>query len=810
MKKIFSVVLATLGLTMGLQAESAFKISPTENLPLTVKMSANRAYVVGTDENGKTPMVWNTVSNEIEDLIYFEGEYLCAGALNDVNDKGIAVGKLTDDNTNQSRAIKTDVSNDINDFSFLYYQEEEDGSEALAISSNGEIAIGYYNVTNVTSQACYWIGDNRYDLPNPTEEQLGFKGENTKAKWISVDGTTIGGSILNEMGYQVPVIWDLSEGGDYYVSACPSKAFSQKFVGFVPLDISRNFQWMLLQVKIKTDPNDWDACDMPQIARLDMGNGEIEVYGDPCDWAPGITAIANDGTAVGYTSDEEGLFFATIWKANRNQLTLLSELYPDDEYLTTQTSMKLCGISADAKYVMGYAGDAEAVQTAFIVSTSVSKVDPALVGKFTISPYESIDEDLIAMQGIHLSKNKKYAVGTDNLTLLPMVWNVEKKEAELIVYTEKVVVTNTESGTPFETTDVLRGEVRYVTDEGLAIGILESNYGGDMHAFYYDINTKELTLFAEDEQFETNDAWGMTADGETVIGYVMTMNADPSAELPWGVYSCVWTEHGQKRELLPIPTPEDLGFEIDYTEARWISEDGSIILGFAQDKWNGHWVAMHWTREADGSYKPHGTVEHLYTQEQTTQGNKYFEMMPQGLSANGEWASIMVQKEFDLNDWSKDMPMQSARLNLKSGKIEVLELGEEEVSYPEVFGIANDGTVVGRHMTGYMDMDGIVWRAGSSKIFRLADMFPTNSYVEEWTSSALSYISSDGTCVMGYSTDEYDFQTTFFVYLSDEDPQGFMEIMSEGNATAEKMLLNGQIVIIKNGVRYDVMGRVIE
>lgn len=304
MKKIFTLTLALLGL-MSLKAASAFTVTTPEYMPLTVKMSANHKYIVGTDEANKTPMVWNTQTGEVEDLIYLDGELLSMGTLNDITNTGLAVGKLTNDDTNRSRAITTDVSKDINDFVFLAGTEEEDGSEALAISENLNIIVGYYNMTNTTSQACIWLGETRKDLPNPTEEQLGFHGENTKACWISADASIIAGTVLNESGYPVPVIWHTTgQKGNYEVSACPSKDFIEQYAGFQPTAFSPNYEWMLLQVKVRLAPGDWDSCDMPQAARLNLTTGLLEVYGDACEWSPMLVSIANDGTAVGYTQDD--------------------------------------------------------------------------------------------------------------------------------------------------------------------------------------------------------------------------------------------------------------------------------------------------------------------------------------------------------------------------------------------------------------------------------------------------------------------------------------------------------------------------
>lgn len=816
MKKLYFLAMALCNVYVAIHAASVFTHSTGEELPLCSGMSENRQYVVGTDELIRTPMLWEVSENVIVDWLYEKNDTIMMGGFNAVNNQGIIVGKLIDENTTQSWAISADV-NTPGEVVFLDHQDSDYGSDAMDISEDGKTIVGFYNADFSDSKACIWKDGKRIDLPVPTAEELGFKGSNTKALNISSDAKIIAGGIEAENGYMVLITWTLDKDGNYQVGTPAKTFYGTTYAGFKPMGLSKNGAWALVQVKVKLADGDWDSCDMPQTARLELSTGKLEVLGDPCDWTPWLSAIANDGTAVGYTQDSEdpdgdGFPDAAIWKAGQKNITLLSSMYGNDEFFKQQTASKLCGITADGEYLMGYAGDAEASQAAFIVAIKKSTILPEQIGKFVVSPYES-DIDLMSMLGEYMSRNKKYVVGTDQITTLPVAWNVEKEEAKLIKFKENMILVNTETGESVEVEDILRGELRGVTDDGIAMGVLESNYSDHAHGFIYNIETEEISLFYEDKRFETNVPWAMTPDGKIIVGFVMTTKDDPTSEIPWGVYACVWTEGGKSRCLLPTPSAQELGFEPMYAEARWISDNGKVILGFVESGMG--WLACHWIHNADGTYTPHATCAPYYTSEYIGE-DKFIDFTPKAISANGEWISLNVQKEFDFFDFSATpTPMQAARLNLNTNKLEVLDLSPDEVEEysPEMFSIADNGTTVGRLTDKVGNEQAVIWYADDNKITYLADMFQTDEYVQYWESSSLSYITAGGNCVMGYSVDEDQFQTTFYVYINDNPDPEYMGINNTYNddrdGQAHKVLQDGKLLIIKNGVSYDVVGRVI-
>lgn len=557
---------------------------------------------------------------------------------------------------------------------------------------------------------------------------------------------------------------------------------------------------------------------MPQAARLSLKSGAIEVYGDPCKWTPMMIAIANDGTAVGYTQagmdpeDEQGLPVGLVWAVGAKTMIDINDMYAGDDYLSAQTASKLCCISPDAAYLIGYAADAEGDQSAYCVR--MGSTNPDWTGEFIISPTMAqgyLGE--VAFKGESVSNHRKYVGGTDEYSLYPAVWDVENNDIQLLIVEGDSAYHETifdEWGEIIEEGyweyGNFRGDIHAINDEGIGIGTLESNFSDHSKAFLYDAKTREITYLAEDPLFDSHNAWAMTSDAEIILGYTMGINYDDPLN-PYQVQSCIWTNHGQTLTYLPVPTRTICGFPVDYAEARWMSEDGQVIYGFVQDGYTGSWVAIHWLRNEMGEYEPQSLLPSLYTYQQTAQGNKFYMVEPRGISANGEWATLIMQREYDEWDWDVEVPaQQAARINLVSGDLQLLDLGEGITDAPELFGIANNGTAVGRFLIDQFTTAAVVWYTGTEKLMPLSAMFSDDDYVQMWLESALTYISADGKYVMGDAFDADEYTTSFMVGIPLEQPTAICQIVSDNKPTATKAIVNGQIIIIKDGAKYTITG----
>lgn len=418
---------------------------------------------------------------------------------------------------------------------------------------------------------------------------------------------------------------------------------------------------------------------------------------------------------------------------------------------------------------------------------------------FKVSPdYYNFNESEgteIYFLGERASSNGSYVVGMDQMNLTPYVWNVETGEGSLLVVTDKGVEYEwnddwTEIIGETEIEMPRSGSFHAVSNTGLAVGGTTNQVTYATYPCVYNIATGEYTELKCDEgiDWEGNpvtlgaEAYGITDDGETIAGFRFLEDG-------WNVTGCVWTDGGQTRTDLPWPSVEELGVEVDYASARGISADGSVIWGYAQDANTGAWVACHWTKNEEGQYEAHSWAGKYYQttiyDEETWEPievenpNPWCSFEPVGMSENGEWMTLILTKEVALGPWAQACNY-AARLNLKSGFLQVLDMGQDadgnDITGPELFGIANDGTAVGR-LTGvkyeydevFEDVipmeaiDAVVWPIGSKGITKLADSFAEDAYAEGWTASALSYISGDAKSVMGYASDELGGQTTFVV-----------------------------------------------
>lgn len=420
----------------------------------------------------------------------------------------------------------------------------------------------------------------------------------------------------------------------------------------------------------------------------------------------------------------------------------------------------------------------------------------------------------LLLLGEKLSTNNRYVSGQDQNSQVPFVWNVETDEIKALVITDDVryPIDWDEDGneTDWETMTMTRsGSFRSVSPDGIAVGSVTDQETYISYPVMYNAVTGEHTyLFAEGGE-AGGEGYGITDDSKTIVGFYF----DES----WNATACIWTNEGQNRAILPPPSEDETGFPIDYASARWITPDGRTVLGYVQDFYSGQWVAILWNLQEDGSYsvdaslarqlyqpRPYTEVEGpdgwpMVIYDEIEDPKPYTQIEPLCISDNGEWMMAVIADYVDEdNDQNFFNAGKSMRYNLKTGQCDIVEAGDETAMI-ELFGIANDGTAVGRY-TGPFDMetwsqavDAVVWPVGAESFVKLADYFAEDPYVEGWASSALSSISANGKTAMGYASDEFGLQTSFVVDLPD---------LSEG--------VNRVNAATSAEVIYDLQGRRVE
>lgn len=484
--------------------------------------------------------------------------------------------------------------------------------------------------------------------------------------------------------------------------------------------------------------------------------------------------------------------------------------------------------------------------------------------QLVISPMGMMNE--VGFQAENMSPDaSSYVAGANQLTSNPAIWDVAAGEViefsapgdtiympiyaerdSIWIYTEydyvnmipldsiKIPDYDYETivgydSTQFEVNGLL-GSFHAVNNNGLAVGTFGQE--GQGFAVMATPDADDVTyLYADIEEESGSDAWGVSADGSVIVGFYF--NA------AWQTIACYWTNNGTERHDLPLPTESDFGGPVDvYYEARWVSADASVILGFVSDFYNGALVMIYWTRNNDGTYAVHSEHANRYFTPYTydfiaeatvwvNPNNPCSQFEPFALSANGEWVTLKVEPTYDLSDWSAYAVPQAARLNLLTDSLEILPVEEGDLNAPEFFGIADNGTAVGatplmevgpgplapgRKATAEGDdaRMGMIWFVGDSVAHTLQEIYPNEVYFNaDMADYAISSISADGAHIVGYSnqTDGVsDWVVTSFIATLPTVETGVQRVESE-KAPSMKFIENGQVIILHNGARFNMIGQ---
>lgn len=412
----------------------------------------------------------------------------------------------------------------------------------------------------------------------------------------------------------------------------------------------------------------------------------------------------------------------------------------------------------------------------------------------------SPESEALAIWAESMNSNAKLVVGVNQMSNNPIIWDVENDEVSEYADTEMV-------DTPIydpETWELIgyepvempcTGSFHAVSNNGIAVG--EFGAEGNGKAFLVNYAEGGEVVYLAGKEGENSSAYAITADGSIIAGFHFQITET------WDfiVGACIWTDNGQTRIDLPNPSEEELGFAIDYCQARWISEDGSVIGGFVQDQAHGQWVLQTWHRTATGEYVADASAGKYYEPEMGM-GRPYmtFSVDASALSANGAWMPVTIQDEYDWTDWETPWPdARSARYNVAEDRLEVME-----GNAAEFFGIANDGTAVGRASAGWMMPTGAaIWPAGTTEAVMLTDYYEDFTDLSPEISSALSYITPDAKLMCG--TLEY------ITYEDESDPddygtwhrRSFIAEMPQ-DITGIKSVENNEV---KATAVYDIAGR---
>ena len=360
------MAIATIGTMASAQS---FNYLSTEQDPYLagICISENGKYIGGMDYS-----LCMFLSDWAKDntLIYDEPNGDTGCCIRSISNEGKGVG------FNGDNAIVYDINGN--------YQELP-GKEAIAesVTPDGSFICGAIN-TNSIPQPVYWTGGNYVELPMPTADECDITINGANAKYVNADASIIAGHIVDKFSTRPLVLWRRGADGTYTVDPvfkkyCTDKTEDGKGLAciFNATALSKNGRWAAITVSEGMSK---------RIARYDIENDKLEKlnYIDEDGETPLCisSGIANDGTILGYTdNDESDVRRALICKPGGTNLQPLSKAFSslaELEYfddLDTHYNIA-CDISADGKYILGHAmdivpyGDSEAeIFVTYVINT---------------------------------------------------------------------------------------------------------------------------------------------------------------------------------------------------------------------------------------------------------------------------------------------------------------------------------------------------------------------------------------------------------------------------------------------------------
>lgn len=329
--------------------------------------SANGKWVAGTNFNEFAACVWDVENNKI--ITYAEA---VGGTLHSVNNDGVAVGEI------DGKAFMIKNGAVVN----LYFNQGneietewgpmfdgDNGSSAYALSEDGSVVVGFYFDSNYTTNACIWTApETRIDLPLPTEEEVGFFVNGAEARYVSADGSVIGGWLIDDMATQPFVIWIKGADGKYTCKPVCNAFFdlegknNMPYMAFQACCLSADGNWAGLLVAPPYDFENWES-PVYQTARLNLATGDIEIMdGDAIE----PFSISNDGTVVGCPADFMAERKSFVWHAGEKASVDLTSLISSASF-NSLINVAAGYIAPDNSYVAGFANDSDFNYISFIV-----------------------------------------------------------------------------------------------------------------------------------------------------------------------------------------------------------------------------------------------------------------------------------------------------------------------------------------------------------------------------------------------------------------------------------------------------------
>ncbi len=361
MKKTLLPVALAMATCLGASAQSMKFVPYTLNGTMTgTSVSENGKFVAGTDTEGRG-FIHNT---ETGDTKFFQSPNLGSDTATDddktiiysVTNEGVGVGCIN------TKATKFDFTT--GSYTTLFENAEGEYAIAKSTSADGSIYCGVTYDDSYAQKPYIFTDGKKTALPTPTEEWIGFETNGYMANYIANDGKLIVGGAIDNFATYPLVFWVRNSDNSTYSVQTPSKRFidptfdltgDQPYSYFEGAFVSENGKWIVLNMQGKT-------LESPmKIARFNVESEKIDTLYCPDASETKYyfaSGIANDGTVVGYTDEQDGFVRnATICLADEKEVKYLADVYPTLTDIKTMDNEELnmaSAISPDGRYIVGY------------------------------------------------------------------------------------------------------------------------------------------------------------------------------------------------------------------------------------------------------------------------------------------------------------------------------------------------------------------------------------------------------------------------------------------------------------------------
>lgn len=300
------------------------------------------------------------------------------------------------------------------------------------------------------------------------------------------------------------------------------------------------------------------------------------------------------------------------------------------------------------------------------------------------------------------------------------------------------------------------GELRHVTNEGIAIGFTDQGV-------LYSFDTGKETFIEAPEGYREILGEALTNDGKMLVGSLV------------GAYTeAAYSKDGGDWTLLPVPSKEELGALAPRSlgsAAKLVSGDGKVIFGFL----GSFAIPIAWIMNDAGEYEyDFFPAKYFKTDEDSDDPEKILtglSAMYLNMSNNGKYLSMVAKIDDEETGGFMNVPViydtdkRELKIYKETQNIDPAKIG----MYP--IAIADDGTFIGTiGQPVFGSIGSFIMEAGASQARTYAEAFP-KFYDEIGESDDLGFniptsISADGRYILGYTyyCDDYMNDAAFSYY----------------------------------------------